>query len=445
MKNEDKFFTGIEDTLHAYEDAYVPGSWEAFQQKRQRSRMGMFLRLSSAAAVLLLLSYVALQFYVKSPVPVQVVQNKKDIQQPQANPSSSPAQQIVPQSKLQTESIAQNKELVAGTKAAKTADPVIATAKPKYNNETVNTPVVVKPDNAVIATAKPKYNDEKVNTPVILKPDNTIIATNQPPVKTNDALNPLQNPVKQDDAANKPLPGLTPEKVIANNDTKKVAGSAKSEYDVLVNSKNNSKAITADKKASDKTVSYAVMVQPSVGNQKLNIGTGVEVSYKLTDKISINSGIGYSSLSAISSSANGPRLGQVQNVNLQVSGFEVPIGVQYKTGGGFYVSAGVTGMSVMNNSLEYTYIGQSAVASVMTDKQGLAYNGLSAVTENKVEESKEKVSNYIGFYNLSVGKKLPLGKKNNLNIGPFLRVPFGAVSSEKIQLLQGGVKVGLGF
>src|SRR4051812_41690820 len=116
MKNEDKFFTGIEDTLHAYEDAYVPGSWEAFQQKRKRNRMGILLKLSSVAAVLLLLSYIAFQFYAKSPVPVQLVQHKKDVQQPQANPSSSPAQQTLPQINESTQTNSQNNDLIAGSK-----------------------------------------------------------------------------------------------------------------------------------------------------------------------------------------------------------------------------------------------------------------------------------------------------------------------------------------
>jgi hypothetical protein len=427
MKNEDKFFTGIEDTLHAYEDAYVPGSWEAFQQKRKGNRMGMLLRLSSAAAVLLLLSYVAFQFYAKSPVPVQLVQHKKDVQQPQANPSSSPVQQTLPHVKESTEINPQNNDLIVGSKTAKQVAPAIATAKPNYT------------DNS-------NYKKETFNSPVIVKPDSTIIATNKLPVKTNDVVNPVQNPVTQNDAVTKPLPDVAPDKVIANNDTRKTTGAAKSVYDSLVNSKSSKTVAAADKKTTDKNISYSIMVQPSVGNQKFNIGTGVEVSYKITDKISINSGIAYSSLNATSSgSANGARLGQVQNANLQVSGFEVPIGVQYKTTSGFYVSAGVMGMSVTNNSLAYSYIGQSAVTMAMVDKQGLSYSGLTAVTENKVEESKEKVANYLGFYILSAGKKKAIGKKNNVSFGPFLRVPFGAVSSEKIRLVQGGIHLGLGF
>ena len=50
----------------------------------------------------------------------------------------------------------------------------------------------------------------------------------------------------------------------------------------------------------------------------------------------------------------------------------------------------------------------------------------------------------MGFFNFSAGKKQAFGNVN-LNIGPFVKVPFSSVSIERIKLLQGGIKVSVDF
>jgi hypothetical protein len=385
--------------------------------------------------VLLLIGYAAFMFFTKSPVGVEVAANKKSGQQTKIDsmPSSVLQAPTQPNVNSSLSSLKQKPQLAAADKTL--VDPAIGGNQPS------------KPGNAIIATAKQKpakHTSDTFNIPGTAKQDSTVIAKNKLPVNTNDAVTGVQNPVTQDNNASNQVKPATADKVIANNSPKNVTESGKS-YDELVNSRKNRSDAVA-KNSEEKNLSYALVVQPGIGNQKMNYSTGVQVSYKVSQRISINSGVGYSSLNATASgSVASTRRGSVQNVNLALSGVEVPLAVQYKTDKGFYVAAGVMGMSVVNNRLDYNYVTQSVAATTMLDKSNASYSALSVVSENKTEESKEKVGNYLGFYIFSAGKKQPIGKKNNINFGPFLRVPFGAVSSEKIRLLQGGISLGLDF
>jgi len=435
MKSEDKFFSGIEDTLHSYEDAYVPGAWEDFQQKRKRRRMGiLFFRLGSAAAVLLLLSYVAFQLSTKAPVTVQTVYTKKKI-------SPSAPQQIIPTQPQQQNVIqqpAQTNPVVDRSLTAKN------TSKPntqrKEQTDPFNNIVKVQPSQNPLKPVVPsafKNSDSTVNT----------IAAAGNPVKSNDQVyKPLQKPVI-DSALNKPAKGIIPsDEVIANRhvDNKKYTVTGRSVYDSIMNSKVNNR-VAATTKKEGKNLTYSMVVQPALGNQKINLGTGLQVAYKLSDNLYVNSGIGYSALNGTAAgTTSADAFSKTQNVNLAVSGFEVPLGLQYRTEGGFYVSAGVIGMGVVNNHLQYDQVVESTSTFATSNSQGLVQQAVRLTAEKQTQDSKEKINNYLGFYMLSIGQKKTIGNKK-INFGPFMRVPFGGVSSQNVKFLQGGISLGFDF
>jgi hypothetical protein len=419
MKKEDSFFNGIEDTLHSYEDAYVPGAWEDFQEKRKRRRMGIwFFRLGSAAAVLLLLSYVVIQFHTKAPVPTQFARTKKMVQQKNNNAIQSP-------------------------KENSTTDQLIVSQKTDTIQSTYKQ-VVAKTNNL-----NNLFKPGVVYQPIVIDKDDTgkksttaIIAQNK------QVYQPSQRITADDTASGKPVKIDASNGVIAQAPVKRYTGEGtRSVYDSLVNSKTNRQTDIAIKK-NDKHLTYSVVVSPAVGNQKFNFGTGLQVSYKIGNNLFINSGVAYSSLNAAAAGNSGTDpYKRTQNVNLEVSGFEVPVGLQYRTKKGFYVSAGVMAMNVMNNHLQYDYLVEGTSSTLLASASSptvLTPPAVKAVPEQKTEESKEKINNVLGFYILSVGQKKTIGNKK-FNFGPFIRVPFGPVSSENIRLLQGGVSLGFDF
>src|SRR5689334_11380195 len=119
MKNENRFFSEIEDVLHSHEDAYMEGAWESFVAKRKRRRGLVWFRLAGAAAALLLFSFVAAQFFIAKPkqehsyqtkVPVKTHQDEHPIKQhdslkavvPQQNNIASDTRTSTPKFKATT-------------------------------------------------------------------------------------------------------------------------------------------------------------------------------------------------------------------------------------------------------------------------------------------------------------------------------------------------------
>jgi cytoskeletal protein RodZ len=436
MKNEDDFISQIEDTLHAHEDAYVPGAWEAFQQKRKRRRVAMlFFRAGTAAAVLLLLGYGAISFFSKQDPVNQFTQVKNHSNQPLTKTPQAGNQNIITDSAV---AIEKNN----GTHSYRdTARPMLVLAKPDTARPAQN---LTKQ-----ATAKPIQSIAKYSpvdkSSIIGKNTDPLMAANTPSTATN-----INKPVdKFTVAADTARPAKSAvsaaqKGIIANNQTQVYKQDSKPVYDMLVKNKSNHQPEELVK-PKIKSLTYAVIVSPALGNQKVNFGTGVQVSYHFNNNLSVSGGLAYSALNASASgNVSNDATRKVQGVSLAVSGFEVPVGLQYKTDKGFYVSAGVIGMSVSNDHLNYNYLSQTTVTTLAPNASGLTESVLRVATEEKTEESKEKINNYMGFYILSIGKKKAVGR-NQINFGPFLRVPFGTVSSEKLNLTQGGVHLGFEF
>ncbi|MDB5156991.1 MAG: hypothetical protein JWR50_1698 [Mucilaginibacter sp.] len=435
MKNEDKFFSGIEDTLHSYEDTYVPGAWEDFRQKRKRRRMGiLFFRLGSAAAVLLLLSYATFQLFTKAPATVQTVYTKKEVSPPAP-------QQIIP-AQPQQENTIQPGQTNPAIDRSLTADN-IAKSNDHHKEQT-------NPFTNFVKVETPHNPGSPVNKPAYTNGDSAITAiaaTGNPVKNNNQGFNPIQKPTVIDSALNKPVKGIvSSDGAIANvhPDNKKYTPTGRSVYDSIMNSKVNNRVAHTTKKEV-KNLTYSMVVQPALGNQKINLGTGFQVAYKLSDNLYVNSGIGYSALNGTAPGSSNPdALNKTQNVNLAVSGFEVPLGLQYRTEGGFYVSAGVMGMGVVNNRLQYDHVVESTNTFSTPNAAGFVQQAVRLTTEKKTEDSKEKINNYLGFYMLSIGQKKTIGNKK-INFGPFMRVPFGGVSSQNVKFLQGGISLGFDF
>nr|WP_294795715.1 hypothetical protein [uncultured Mucilaginibacter sp.] len=450
MKNEKDLFYEIENVLHTHEDAYVDGAWEEFIKKKKRRRGIVYIRMIAAAAILLFLGYAAWLFVPFTPVDTQNHQTKNITKPPSIYPKNNEGHDsavtngvVVPQ-KNNSDDLAVPVPLAA-TKQPAVNEPVV---RPKVIEETV--PAIKKAEEA-------KRPPGTINIAEVTKPktDSTAVAsTIKPP-----AIQPSNNTNKQ------PVVDKDVSPVVKTEPRRYDRGAQRLNYDSLANLSKPKPSVADEKKS--KNLSYAVMVSPSVGNQKMNFGTGVEIAYNINKNFSVSSGItyayvnagsnrtpgsaeakqnyslqGYNTLASTNSATFSPLSSQsVKDVKLALSGLEIPLNFQYKTKGGFYLSAGLSAMSVIGNDLSYNYLNSRAVSTPSAN--GLA-NTISVVTEESTAKSNEKLTGYVGFYTFSAGKKLNFGK-GKLHFAPFIKVPFTRVSSENIQLIHGGVQLGFGF
>lgn len=225
------------------------------------------------------------------------------------------------------------------------------------------------------------------------------------------------------------------------NNERKYAPVVAGAYDSLMNQNRVAKLDEKDAKK----LTYSLVVSPSISNQKVNFGAGMELSYKLGQHLSVSSGLMYTAIDAKSdgNSLVAASNAMPQDANLALRGIEIPLGIQYQTKNGFYASAGVSALGLIKDKLEYNYLAEGMAAEVQYSA-GITNEVLKVVNEKQTQKSIEPLNNYMGFFNFSAGKKQAIGNVN-FNIGPFVKVPFSSVSSEKIKLLQGGLKVSIDF
>ena len=411
MKKEEEFFDKVEEVLHAYTETYEEGAWEDFEKHRKKEKKVWLFRpwAAVAAAVILIAVYGLFELTDTGHLKEQTIAKKIDKQLPE---------KAISQIHIDTQ-INAKKTTQSETRIAK-----------QFNNKMND--VKIGSLNELAITVKDVNPNPRLNEVVIA---NT--AQNQVQ-KPSNAIT-LNNEEKQNVIA--VIPATQKNNIDKNTVITPPNRYSAGAYDSLVN---KNATVIAKTKNNDRNFTYSVLVAPSLSNQKVNFGAGMEISYKLGSRFSINSGVIYNELNAKSGGRSLSSANQfAQNADLAVSGIEVPLGLQYQISNGFYASVGVSGMSLLSNRLEYSYQ-EDRVASmpVMNDNGTSQLIGL--VSELKTAQAKEDLNNYIGFFTISAGKKQAFGK-SNLNIGPFLKIPFNSVSTEKIKLLQGGFRLSFDF
>lgn len=387
------FFKKLEDTLKNYQDNYQPGAWEEFDLNRKQKRLRWPIYFWAAASILIVVACAL--FLINS------------------------TKQIKDQQQQLLTKIAQSPKKIADSPKQLHVDDFMCTIEKQVS------PLAIKISNDHEISNKLKLKTRHINFSSV-EPDSV--------VKNNSAQGEI--------AFNSPINSemLNDQKEVTRTYIKKspsdlpvLAGS----YDSLTN--HGLKTIVKSPK-----LGYAFVLAPSLRHQKLAIGAGVELSYRLGSSLSINGGVLYSSFYA-QSAKNGTvnESNQASQVSLSIAGIEVPLGLEFRNQSGFYASAGISALGLIDDKLTYSFF-QERIISQTTVVGGLETEVFKVVSEKKVEKSKESINDMIGFFNFSAGKKQKIGDID-LNIGPFLKVPFNSISSERIKLLQGGIRVGIAF
>jgi len=408
MKKEEEFFDKVEEVLHAYTETYEEGAWEDFEKQRKKEKKVWLFKpwAAVAAAVILLAIYGLFELTNTGYLKEQTIAKKVDKQLPgKAN------EQIHIDTSINEKATTQSE---------------ISIAK-QFNKE--NNTIKIDPVDEPVKEVSPNllFNEQVIaNTAQnqVQKPSNSITLNNEE----------KQNVIAVAPSTQK---NNIDKSTVITPTNKYTAGA----YDSLVN---KNATVIAKTKNNDRNFTYSVVVAPSLSNQKVNFGAGMEISYKLGSRFSINSGVIYNQLNAKSGGRSLSSANQfAQNADLAVSGIEVPLGLQYQINNGFYASVGISGMSLLSNRLEYSYQ-EDRVASMPVMNSDGTSQLIGLVSEFRTAQAKEDLNNYIGFFTISAGKKQAFGK-SNLNIGPFLKIPFNSVSTEKIKLLQGGFRLSFDF
>jgi len=204
---------------------------------------------------------------------------------------------------------------------------------------------------------------------------------------------------------------------------------------------------------------FSIEVSPNVKEKNVNFGGGVAVAYNLNKRISISSGISYMQLDA----QRGPNQVDIpaefskasltsynynkslNAVNTSLVGLDIPINLKFNLNNNMYASAGVSVFSVLNESRHNEFEEHVAVLAYSSPNRPSVSAPepimRTVYTQETSENTPYQGKNFTGFFNFSVGYKLPFLQKLNLAIEPYLKVPVGSLSEEDMDLSNGGLKI----
>jgi hypothetical protein len=203
--------------------------------------------------------------------------------------------------------------------------------------------------------------------------------------------------------------------------------------------------------------SLGVVVTPSVGNNsKLNMGYGVAVGYKLTKKLSLNSGLAYTELSGSKDVANNTVVAgsrSLESKEADVTGINLPIEISYHFNSNLYASAGVSAMAVLSNSQQNHYaVNQYQTSSFAANNGNLLktqslVNSADTKAVEEVPSSQLNNQNFAGFLNFSFGYKQKISNKmKSISVEPFISIPMSNnLANQNIHLGEMGVRFRVGL
>jgi hypothetical protein len=244
----------------------------------------------------------------------------------------------------------------------------------------------------------------------------------------------------------------TPSKKISVDTVKAPAAVNSTFMDFLVEEQalNKNKAVAKAKRSSK--WDFGVELLPTVSNSAVNLGAGLMTEYKLSEHFSVGSGISLVQLQAGRALTPGVSMlssRQLQSVDANFRGIDIPLNLVYNINKSLYTSVGVSYFNVIQEDSKNTFIAEREVSSMATDPMtGLTANVRTFVSETMQEPSSEAILNgksYLGFFNFSIGRKQEVFKKYNIFIEPFVKLPVGKLSQQDLQLMNGGVKFKVAF
>lgn len=395
----------IKSQLKAHEENYSAGAWERFAEKDQKRRTFVYWPLWTAAAIILV--FFGIFFGLNNLTKTDIAKSKEKIER------KKPIEHLP-----ETSGELANGGDLKSLKSKENSKDKSSSMPQNYSSDALLIDHLhAKPQlkNGLIAQSEEKLNNEFVNV----------------------QLSNLQNTNKQIVISKQNQPSakkLTFEELLSADSKTKIAK-------------------TEEKKTANSKWESGVYVAPAMGNDnKVNVNYGFSLSYAVANKLSLNSGISYASLSSTETlsesspqSLTGRNLGAV---SAKVSGINVPLELRYNISDKFYTGVGVSALAVLNNSQDNTYLSND-VQTFASPSSAVTGNAKQYIVKEKTVEPQAAASvgldNYIGFYNFSFGYKQKVFKKNNVSIEPFLQLPMKTFSKENLNLTNGGIRLKFDF
>lgn len=439
-KEKDKeLIAYIAEKLREHELPYKQGAWENFSSGQKKPLRAVLWPYASVAAVLLL---VAGLYWFRTPAihgPETANATAETAFAP-GQPAGAPEQ--------------------PGTVTSGSVEPVAAAKRQKDSDVRPAVGVITRTPPAIVESASFASTPEPVadtSAPVSDQAPSVIAIAEEQPVIPQETGQPA---VSDEDRF---LQLLRREQQIAGQST----------------------SSSGHSRAAMKKWDVGLVLAPAANEQQMQLSGGVSFAYRLTDRISVGSGVSIAQLGverapvlaggmppqASSPGPQGPQASPsfesavegvknmapadrlvenkvLESVRTQVVGLDIPLDFRFHIHPRFYASAGASFFAVLNEERTNNYTKQMSRMADVADKFGQSSMQPVVETQHVSEAAGDQPlssSGYNGFINLSVGHRLPLSRRFGISLEPFYKLPVGRLAGQDVNLSYGGMRVTAGF
>lgn len=215
-----------------------------------------------------------------------------------------------------------------------------------------------------------------------------------------------------------------------------------------------------------------LVVSPSLTSEQVNMGGGIAVAYRLSDKFSLGSGVSIGQLGVGQNPDYEPGMqSDFQNypspntggngfiaeakayreetsVTSSVVTLDIPFDLRYDVAKGFYTSVGVSYVAILDEQRTSHYVAQLNERTLENNyaaDKNLAAAVEAVFSEEKIAAQPLKGNGYTGFMNFSVGRKISLSSKLSIAVEPYFKLPIGRLSRADMDFTNGGIRIVTGF
>ena len=413
----------IKDLFEDYEEAYVPGEWEAFSKTKSKKRV-LFPQWLKIAAVVFMIA-AALPFAVG-----EFFKDKKAGETAGVKKSTvyKAEDKTVPDSIKESATMGNKKSIeVASVTSAAIISKRTSIPEGIMQNRTEKIEQFAADQSGIAVTSGSKAIDVITAT----SDNSTVVATEVATVPANIV------PAKQE----------------------------QSTMDFLLAEAKSGRRADVKKKVKMDKWNFGVEVMPTVMKSNVNVGAGITTAYRLSESFSISSGISMvklesgavlpqQSLNSQAAPSNQVSFASqtsktLVSVDANISAIDIPIAIVYNVSKSFYTSIGLSYFNILRDKRSNTYETTSSFFRMDTDPSTGFSETYQAVKSEAVAEpaveAPMKGNSYLGFFNLSVGRDQRIFKHYHIMVEPFIKIPVGKLSSEDLNLMNSGVKFRVAF
>lgn len=212
-------------------------------------------------------------------------------------------------------------------------------------------------------------------------------------------------------------------------------------------------------------------VSPTSTAEKMNVGGGLVIAYNVSSKVSFRTGASYntyevgmlknpkepSSVETVALSSSSKNMAAqadvlLPNINAvtgMVQSLEIPLELKYNFNKSLYAAGGVSYSAILHQERSAHYVenlnSETFSNGYPEDSQQMAKSTQAMTRTVKSAENNVNATDFNGFVNFSLGKKVNVGKRFGISVEPYVKIPVGSYQRADMDYTNGGIRIMTNF